>query len=68
MTFFDWLATGQGVELTNVLIAFLVALTAYLTYRTHQATNETKDKVQEQIDSHGTGDNNPARPPGSMMP
>ena len=52
MSFFDWLGTAQGVELTHAVIVLLVAVAGYLSYLAKQQSNANATLLNNHLDEH----------------
>lgn len=53
---FDWLATPHGIEFEHAVIGLMLALTAYVNWRTHSEVKQAQKSLDGHLQAH-TGDN-----------
>lgn len=52
MTLFDWLSTPAGLELSHAVTLVLLAVAAWISWRTHQTATANTQKLDNHIAEH----------------
>lgn len=55
MTIFDWLASPIGVELEHAVIVLILAVSGWITFRTHKQSKENAQLLNGHLEQHMIG-------------
>lgn len=52
MTFWDWLASPDGIRVEHAVIVLVLAISGYLSYLTKRATEKNRQLLNSHLEQH----------------
>lgn len=52
MTFYDWLVSPSGVELTHAIILLVTAVAAYVSFLAHRQSSQNAEMLNSHLEKH----------------